>query len=40
MSKSTSVVKTGVGFGIVLATTITWSVNQSILRAIIHGIFS
>ncbi len=40
MSKSTSVVKTGVGFGTVLAITISWSVNQSILWAIIHGIFS
>lgn len=40
MSKSTSAVKTGVGFGTVLAITISWSVNQSILWAIIHGIFS
>ena len=40
MSKSTSVVKTGVGFGTVLAITISWSVNQSILWAILHGIFS
>lgn len=40
MSKSTSVVKTGVGFGTVLAVTISWSVNHSILWAIIHGIFS
>lgn len=27
-------------FGTVLATTISWSINQSILWAVVHGIFS
>lgn len=40
MAKSDAVVKTGVGFGSVLAITISWSVNQSILWAIIHGFLS
>lgn len=40
MDGTKNVVKTGVGFGTVLAVTISWSVNQSILWAIIHGIFS
>lgn len=40
MANSNTVVKTGVGFGSVLAITISWSLNQSILWAIIHGIFS
>ncbi|MFJ7666354.1 hypothetical protein ACIQXI_04560 [Lysinibacillus sp. NPDC097195] len=35
-----SVVKNGIGFGSVLAITISWSVHQSILWAIIHGCFS
>ena len=30
----------GIGFGTALAITISWSVNKSILWAIIHGIFS
>jgi len=29
----------GIGFGTVLATTISWSLYQSLLWAIIHGIF-
>ena len=33
------VVKNGVSFGTVLAIAISWNVNQSILWAIIHGIF-
>lgn len=33
-------VRAGVGFGSALAITISWSVNHSILWAIIHGIFS
>lgn len=40
MESGKSVVKTGVGFGTVLAITISWSVNQSILWAIIHGLLS
>ncbi|GAA0345852.1 MULTISPECIES: hypothetical protein [Oceanobacillus] len=39
MNSKDSVVKTGIGFGSVLAITISWSVNQSILWAIIHGVF-
>ncbi|WP_107926725.1 hypothetical protein [Lysinibacillus parviboronicapiens] len=35
-----TVVKNGIGFGAVLAITISWSVNHSILWAIIHGCFS
>ncbi len=35
-----SVVKNGIGFGSVLAITISWSVNHSIIWAIIHGCFS
>jgi len=30
----------GIGFGCALAITISWSVNESILWAILHGIFS
>jgi hypothetical protein len=30
----------GIGFGCALAITISWSVNHSILWAILHGIFS
>lgn len=40
MANGNSVVKTGLGFGSVLAITISWSVNQSIIWAVIHGIFS
>ncbi|SOC39419.1 hypothetical protein [Salinicoccus kekensis] len=40
MDNGKSVVKTGVGFGTVLAITISWSVHQSILWAIIHGLLS
>lgn len=39
MEKKT-VVKNGIGFGSVLAITISWSVHNSILWAIIHGCFS
>ena len=34
------VVRSGIGFGSALAIAISWSVNNSILWAIIHGIFS
>jgi hypothetical protein len=37
---TTNVVKVGVGFGTVLAITISWSVNKSILWAIFHGFLS
>ncbi|MFD2829483.1 hypothetical protein [Corticicoccus populi] len=40
MANGNTVVKTGLGFGSVLAITISWSVNQSIIWAVIHGIFS
>jgi hypothetical protein len=33
-------VKTGIGFGTALAIAISWSVNKSILWAIVHGILS
>ena len=40
VQRTTTVAKAGVGFGSVLAITISWSVNHSILWAIIHGFFS
>ncbi len=39
-SHSGNAAKAGVGFGSALAITISWSVNKSILWAILHGIFS
>ena len=33
-------VRTGIGFGTALAIAISWSVNKSIIWAIIHGILS
>lgn len=33
-------VRTGIGFGTALAIAISWSVNKSILWAIVHGVFS
>lgn len=36
----TEITKVGVSFGSALAIAISWSVNHSILWAIIHGIFS
>ena len=39
-SKSNNAAKAGIGFGVALAITISWSVNKSILWAIVHGIFS
>ena len=38
--KTKEVVKTGVSFGSALAIAISWSVNKSIVWAIIHGILS
>jgi hypothetical protein len=40
MAASTEVVRSGVTFGSALAIAISWSVNKSLLWAIIHGIFS
>ncbi len=34
------VIRNGLGFGSALAITISWSVNQSVLWAILHGILS
>ncbi len=34
------VVRSGISFGSALAIAISWSVNHSILWAIVHGIFS
>lgn len=34
------IVRSGIGFGTALAIAISWSVNKSILWAILHGIFS
>jgi hypothetical protein len=36
-SNSSSAAKAGIGFGSALAITISWSLHQSILWAIIHG---
>lgn len=40
MAGSTDAAKAGIGFGTALAITISWSLNHSILWAIIHGVFS
>ena len=40
MSDRYNGVRAGIGFGSALAITISWSVNKSILWAIIHGAFS
>lgn len=37
---SASAAKAGIGFGTALAISISWSANQSIIWAIVHGIFS
>jgi len=39
-SSSSSSVSSGLGFGTALAITISWSVNKSILWAILHGLCS
>jgi hypothetical protein len=38
--RTREVVKQGVGFGSALAIAISWSVNKSLLWAIIHGVLS
>ena len=38
--RSRTVVSNGVSLGSAIAVTISWSVNHSILWAIVHGIFS
>jgi hypothetical protein len=40
MSHGAEAAKAGVSFGTALAIVISWSQNQSILWAIIHGVFS
>jgi len=40
MSKTKEAAKAGITMGSALAITISWSVNKSILWAIIHGFFS
>ena len=40
MSTTREVARSGIGFGSALAIAISWNVNQSILWAILHGIFS
>ena len=39
-SHAAGVAKVGIGFGTALAITISWSVNKSILWAILHGVLS
>ncbi|MEY2867323.1 MAG: hypothetical protein RIQ43_1349 [Pseudomonadota bacterium] len=40
MNGAISTIKAGIGFGTALAITISWSVNKSILWAIVHGFLS
>lgn len=37
---TTTAAKAGIGFGTALAISISWSVNKSILWAILHGLLS
>jgi hypothetical protein len=39
-SQTAGVAKIGIGFGTALAICISWSVNKSILWAILHGVLS
>jgi hypothetical protein len=40
MAHTTTAATAGIGFGTALAITISWSVEKSIVWAIIHGLFS
>jgi hypothetical protein len=40
MSDKSSAASAGIGFGTALAITISWSLHESILWAICHGVFS
>ena len=40
MEARTEVVRTGITFGTALAISISWSTNQSLLWAMVHGLFS
>jgi hypothetical protein len=39
-TSSSGAAKVGIGFGSALAITISWSLNQSIVWAIVHGVLS
>lgn len=39
MSQANTAAKAGIGFGSALAITISWSLNHSLLWAILHGLF-
>ena len=40
MTVRREVARSGIGFGTALAIAISWSQNQSIIWAVIHGVFS
>jgi hypothetical protein len=40
MSDKSSAASAGIGFGTALAITISWSLHESIVWAILHGVFS
>lgn len=40
MAQRTEIIRHGASFGAALAIAISWSVNKSILWAVIHGVFS
>jgi hypothetical protein len=40
MSLKIETIKSGISFGTALAIVISWSMNKSVIWAIIHGIFS
>lgn len=40
LARSQGAAKAGIGFGVALAITISWSANKSILWAIVHGVLS
>ncbi len=40
MSSSSTAVSSGIGMGTALACAISWSINKSILWAMLHGVFS
>ncbi len=40
MQAKTEIVRSGVTFGSAMAIAISWSVNKSLLWAVIHGVFS
>lgn len=39
-SRRNDAAKAGIGFGVALAITISWTANHSILWAIVHGVLS